>query len=109
MKRILVTGATGTIGRQVVSQLLATDAEVRALTRNPDTAGLPPGVEVVRADLTLPETLDACLDGIDAVFLVWTAPAGAVPAALDRIAQHTSHVVFLSAPHRTPHPLFQQP
>ena len=45
MRQILVTGATGTIGRQVVSHLLATDARVRALTRTPDAAGLPHGVE----------------------------------------------------------------
>ncbi|HEX4961668.1 MAG TPA: NAD(P)H-binding protein [Thermoanaerobaculia bacterium] len=109
MKRILVTGATGNIGRQVVSQLLATDARVRALTRNPDAADLPPGVEVVRGDLTDPEALDGCLDGVDVVFLVWTAPAGAVPAAVDRMAKHARRIVFLSSPHRTPHPFFQQP
>jgi uncharacterized protein YbjT (DUF2867 family) len=109
MKRILVTGATGTVGRQVVSQLLATDAQVRALTRNPDAAGLPPEVEVVRGDLTVPADLDGCLDGVDAVFLVWTAPAGAVPAAVDRIARQARHLVLLTSPHQTPHPLFQQP
>ena len=69
-KRILVTGATGTIGRQVVSQLLATDAQVRAMTRNPEAAGLPPAVEVVRGDLTVPATLDGCLDCVDTLFLV---------------------------------------
>ena len=107
MKRILVTGATGNVGRQVVSQLLATDARVRALTRNPDAAGLPPGVEVVRGDLTVPAALDGCLDGVDAVFLVWTAPPGAAPAAVDRMAKHTRRIVFLSSPHRTAHPFFQ--
>lgn len=109
MKRILVTGATGRVGRQVVSQLLATDAHVRALTRNPDAAGLSPEVEVVRGDLTVPADLDGCLDGVNTVFLVWTAPAGAVPAAVDRIAAHARHIVFLTSPHQTPHPLFQQP
>lgn len=109
MKRILVTGATGTVGRQVVSQLLATDARVRALTRNPDAAGLPPDVEVVRGDLTAPATLDECLDGADTVFLVWTAPPGAAPAAVERIAGHARHIVLLTSPHQTPHPLFQQP
>lgn len=44
---ILVTGATGNIGRQVVSQLLGTGVAVRALTRNPDSAGLPGSVEMV--------------------------------------------------------------
>ena len=109
MKRILVTGATGTVGRQVVSRLVATDARVRALTRNPGAAGLPPEVEVARGDLTAPESLEECLDGVDEVFLVWTAPAGAVPAAVERIARQARHVVLLTSPHQTPHPLFQQP
>ncbi|HEX3125847.1 MAG TPA: NAD(P)H-binding protein [Thermoanaerobaculia bacterium] len=109
MKRILVIGATGRIGRQVVSELLATDAGVRAMTRNPDDAGLPSDVEVVRGDLTAPESLDAALDGVDTVFLLWTAPADAVPAAVERFARHASRVVFLSSPHQTPHPFFQQP
>jgi uncharacterized protein YbjT (DUF2867 family) len=73
MKRVLVTGATGNVGRQVVSQLLATDCRIRALTRNPDGAGLPRPVEVVRGDLTDVAALDRCLDGVDVVFLVWTA------------------------------------
>lgn len=108
MTQILVTGATGTIGRQVVSQLLATDARVRALTRTPDAAGLPPGVEVVRGDLTVTDTLNRSLDGVDAIFLVWVAPGGAAPAAVDRMAQYAGRIVFLSAPHRTAHPFFQQ-
>ena len=109
MHRILVIGATGNIGRQLLSQLPATGAQVRALTRHPDAAGLPPHVEVVRGDLTLPETLDACLDSIDAVFLVWTAPPAAVAPALERIAKHARRIVFLSAPLKTAHPFFQQP
>lgn len=108
MKRILIIGATGTIGRQVVSQLLSTDAQIRAMTRDPDAAGLPPGVEAVRGDLTDPASLEGCLDGVEAVFLVWTAPAATVPAAVDRIAKRARRVVFLTAPHKTPHPLFQQ-
>jgi uncharacterized protein YbjT (DUF2867 family) len=109
MNHILVIGGTGTVGRQVVSRLAATGAQVRALARNPDAARLPPRVEVVRGDLTLPETLDRCLDGIDAVFLVWTAPPTAVGPALERIAKHARRIVFLSAPLKTAHPLFQQP
>jgi len=109
MKRILVTGATGTVGRQVVSQLLAAGAPVRALTRNPEAAGLPPEVEVVRGDLAVPETLEAGLAGIETVFLVWTAPAEAAPAAVERLARQARRLVYLTAPHRTPHPFFQQP
>jgi uncharacterized protein YbjT (DUF2867 family) len=109
MNRILVIGGTGTVGSQVLSQLSDKGARVRAMTRNPSAARLPPQVEVVRGDLTLPETLDSCLDGIDTVFLVWTAPAAAVAPALERIAKYARRVVFLSAPLKTAHPLFQQP
>jgi uncharacterized protein YbjT (DUF2867 family) len=42
-------------------------------------------------------------------FLVWTAPPTAVAPALDRITRHAQRLVFLSAPLKTPHPLFQQP
>jgi uncharacterized protein YbjT (DUF2867 family) len=109
MNRILVIGGTGTIGRQVLSQLAATGAQVRALSRNPGAARFPLQVEVIRGDLTTPETLDACLDGIDTVFLVWTAPAAAVVPALERITKQARRIVFLSAPIKTAHPLFQQP
>src|SRR5438552_13887887 len=109
MNRILIIGATGRLGRQVLSQLPATGVRVRTLTRNPQTASLPPHVEVVRGDLTRPETLDECLDGIDAVFLVWTAPRAAVTPALERIVRRAKRIVFLSAPLKTVHPFFQQP
>ena len=109
MNRILVIGATGTVGHQVVSQLAAMGAQVRAMARNPETARLSSQVEVVHGDLTLPETLDGCLDGIDTVFLVWTAPPSAVAPALERIAEHAQRIVFLSAPIKTAHPFFQQP
>jgi uncharacterized protein YbjT (DUF2867 family) len=108
-KPILVTGATGRVGRHVVSQLLAEGARVRALTRTPDGAGLPPEVEVVRGDLTIPETLIAALDDVSATFLLWTAPIDSAAAAMDLFARHAERVVLLSAPHRTPHPFFQQP
>src|SRR5437660_10630840 len=109
MNRVLVLGGSGTVGRQVVSRLVATGAQVRAVARNPGAARLPQQVEVVRGDLTLPETLDACLEGMQTVFLVWTAPAAAVAPALERIAKHARRIVFLSAPIKTAHPLFQQP
>jgi uncharacterized protein YbjT (DUF2867 family) len=106
---ILVTGATGRVGRAVVAQLLAAGMPVRALTRRPDAAGFPAAVEVVAGDLTVPESLDAALQGVGAVFLLWTAPPSTVPAVVDRLASHARRVVFLSSPHRTPHPFFQQP
>ncbi|MGW4960824.1 NmrA family NAD(P)-binding protein [Nonomuraea sp. NPDC004186] len=61
---ILVTGATGTVGRLVVEELLAAGQHVRALTRNPAKAGLPESVEVVAGDLARPETLKDAFEGV---------------------------------------------
>jgi uncharacterized protein YbjT (DUF2867 family) len=108
MTRILVIGGTGTVGRRVVSQLAATEAIVRVLARNPAAADVPANVDVVHGDLVLPETLDPPLDGIDAVFLVWTAPPVTAGSVIERIAKRARRIVFLSAPLKTPHPLFQQ-
>jgi uncharacterized protein YbjT (DUF2867 family) len=108
-RRLLVIGATGTVGRQVVLGLSAKGACVRAMTRNPAAARLPPDVEIAKGDLTIPETLDRCLDDVDTVFLVWTAPMAATDAALAAIAKQAGRIVFLSAPLKTPHPFFQQP
>lgn len=110
MASVLVTGATGRVGRIVIDQLLDAGVQVRALTRRSDAAvALPANVEVVTGDLTEPESLDAGLRGVDAVFLVWTAPPATAPAVVESLAAHVRRVVFLSAPHRTPHPFFQQP
>jgi uncharacterized protein YbjT (DUF2867 family) len=109
MSRILVIGGTGNVGRHVVQQLNATGARFRVMSRSPDAADLPPQFEVVRGDLTMPETLDACLKDVETVFLVWVAPPSAAPAALERIAKRARRIVFLTAPLKTPHPFFQQP
>jgi uncharacterized protein YbjT (DUF2867 family) len=109
VKPILVTGATGRVGRQIVEQLVAAGVPVRALSRRPETANLPAAVDLVGGDLTSPESLDAALDSVDVVFLLWTAPPATASAVVDRIARRARRVVFLSSPHRTPHPFFQQP
>ena len=109
MNRILVTGATGNVGRHVVDQLTAVGAPFRAMTRDPDAARLPSHVDVVRGDFTAPDSLDGCLRGIDTVFLVWVAPPDAIEGALERIARHARRIVYLTAPLKTPHPFFQQP
>ena len=107
---VLVTGATGRVGRGVVDLLAQEGVLVRALTRSAEAAtALPANVEVVTGDLTVPESLDVGLSGAGAVFLVWTAPPATVPAVVERLAAHAPRVVFLSSPHQTPHPFFQQP
>ncbi len=109
MTRVLVTGASGRVGRELVARLLAAGAKVRALTRDPAAARLPPEVEVLRGDLTRPESLDAALEQVAAVFLVWPAPAATAPEVVARMAARARRLVLLSSPHRTPHPFFQQP
>jgi uncharacterized protein YbjT (DUF2867 family) len=110
---VLVTGATGRVGRLVVDELLRAGASVRALTRRPESAALPAGVEVVAGDFARPASLDPALEGAGTVFLVWTAAPATAPAVVARLAAHPSpeprRVVYLSAPFRTPHPFFQQP
>lgn len=106
---VLVTGATGRIGRLVVDALVGAGVNVRALTRRPADAELPSAVDVVHGDFTEPDSLDDALCDVSAVFLVWTLATATAPAVVERLAQNAQRVVFLSAPHRTPHPFFQQP
>jgi uncharacterized protein YbjT (DUF2867 family) len=58
---ILVIGATGSVGRLLVDELVAAGAPVRALTNNPARAALPDGVEVARGYLGEPATLPALI------------------------------------------------
>ena len=66
---ILVTGATGSVGRLVVDELLAAGVPVRALTVDPARAKLPAEAEVVVGSLARPATLPVALKGVDAVYL----------------------------------------
>ncbi|MEV4319197.1 NAD(P)H-binding protein [Actinocrispum sp. NPDC049592] len=66
---ILVTGATGKVGGQVVRQLAERGLDVRALVRDPATARLPDGVSVVRG--SLPTVDSSVFEGVDRLFLVW--------------------------------------
>jgi uncharacterized protein YbjT (DUF2867 family) len=99
---ILVTGATGTVGRQVVTQLSERGLPVRSVTRDPASAGQPAGVEAVRGDLADPASLEPHLAGADSVFLVWpfTSPelaAGPGARVVELLARHAARVVYLSA------------
>jgi uncharacterized protein YbjT (DUF2867 family) len=67
---ILVTGATGTVGREVVKQLIEGGHAVRALVRDPSNAALGDAVEIVQADLARPETLAPAFDGVDRAFVL---------------------------------------
>jgi uncharacterized protein YbjT (DUF2867 family) len=71
---ILVTAATAPVGRSIVEQLVAARHPVRALTRDPQKAGLPAGAEVVAGDLSDAESLAAAFQGVSAVFLLAAVP-----------------------------------
>jgi uncharacterized protein YbjT (DUF2867 family) len=67
---ILVTGATGNIGRRIVDRLIDLGAnDIRALTKNPARAKLPDGVTAITGYLGNPESLPDALDGVDQVYL----------------------------------------
>jgi uncharacterized protein YbjT (DUF2867 family) len=68
--KILVTGATGRVGRPLVEQLAVAGHQVRALTRNPAAANFPAGVEAVAGDLTNPASFAAALEGVEALHLI---------------------------------------
>jgi uncharacterized protein YbjT (DUF2867 family) len=67
---ILVTGATGRVGRHVVEQLVKRGAKVRVLTRDPSKADVPTGVEVAKGDLLDIDALRAAFDGVRTLFLL---------------------------------------
>lgn len=67
---ILVTGATGLVGRNVVDQLVQRGAAVRALVRNPSKAAFAPGVDVVQGDLLDVDSLRAAFEGVSTLFLL---------------------------------------
>lgn len=94
--RVLVTGATGHVGRHVVRRLAEAGHDVRAMTRNP-AAVFPQGVEVVRGDLLTPDSVP--VDGVDRLYLFpepRTAPevvARAKAAGVTRIVTLSSGAV----------------
>jgi uncharacterized protein YbjT (DUF2867 family) len=100
---ILVTGATGNIGREVVNLLLDSGEKVAAVTRNPATAALPDGAHVVGGDPSRPQTLTSALRGVEAVFVspraLGDVTAGAATAELLKLAaeQGAQRVVALTS------------
>jgi uncharacterized protein YbjT (DUF2867 family) len=77
---ILVTGATGTIGSRVIAELAGHDVRIRAMTRSPDKAAFPTGVDVVAGDLADIDSVRAALAGVDTLFLL-------APNAADELTQ----------------------
>jgi uncharacterized protein YbjT (DUF2867 family) len=90
MDPILLTGASGYVGSQLLRALQRAGGDVRALTRRPETAALPPGTDARRGDALTGEGLDAALEGCGtAYYLIHSMDGREDFAARDRAAART--------------------
>ena len=100
---ILITGATGNIGRQVVQQLVNRGADVRALVRDPAKANFPASVNVVQGDLLDVDALRLAFKGVSTLFLLNAVVADEFTQALVslNLAREAGieRVVYLSVIH----------
>ena len=79
---ILITGATGTVGSQIVERLAASGVEVKALVRTPGKVALPAGVTEVVGDLSSANAIRAALAGVRTLFLLNAVAPDEVTLAL---------------------------
>jgi uncharacterized protein YbjT (DUF2867 family) len=84
-QKILVTGATGTIGTHVVDELAKRGASVRAAARGASKASLPGGVEPAELDFADAASIDRALQGVSAAFLL-------TPFAADQVELGTRFI-----------------
>jgi len=100
---ILVTGATGNVGRQVVEQLVQRGADVRALVRDPAIANLPASVGLAQGDLLDVDSLRAAFSGVSTLFLLNAVGADEFTQAVTalNVAREAGieRVVYLSVIH----------
>jgi uncharacterized protein YbjT (DUF2867 family) len=97
---ILVTGATGVVGSQVVSHLNGKGIEVRALTRSPGKAQVPGGATLVAGDLADTDSFRKALEGVDTLFLLVPNVPDELTQALQALTlareAHVKGIVYLS-------------
>lgn len=100
---ILVTGATGRVGRQVVEQLVKRGASVRVFTRDPSKAGFPASVEMAQGDMLDIDSLRTAFVGVKTLFLLNAVAGDEFTQALItlNIARESGveRVVYLSVIH----------
>ena len=100
---ILVTGATGNVGRNVVDQLVQRGASIRALVRNPAKADFPSAVELVQGDLLEVDSLRRAFQGVSPLFLLNAVVPDEFTQALIALnlarEAGVQHVVYLSVIH----------
>ncbi|MGW1786608.1 NAD(P)H-binding protein [Streptomyces sp. NPDC002143] len=95
---ILITGANGVVGRQVMNLLLQEGTAVAAVTRGPGSAALPDGVQAVSGDLFRPHWIEAALEGVEALQISPRATGPGLGELLRlAVGQGVQRVVLLSA------------
>ena len=96
---ILVTGATGKVGREAATQLAAAGRRVRALSRTPEEAHLPGGVEVVAGSPADAASLATAFQGVTSALVVLSGDVAgeARNIAAAAAASDVEHLVFLSS------------
>src|SRR4051794_41805037 len=87
---ILVTGATGHVGSELVRLLAAAGEPVRAMTRRPAQARFPTGAEAAYGDAADPESLAAAFAGVDGAFLMSAQAVGTAPEPTHDLALATA-------------------
>ncbi|MCP3804049.1 SDR family oxidoreductase [Allokutzneria sp. A3M-2-11 16] len=111
---IVVTGATGTVGRRVVARLTSAGQQIRALARDARQARdiLGADVEIVPGDFSLPDSLEPALSGAERIFLLSPDLPGTEKLRLEANAVTAAeragvkHIVYLSVPGRGTEPEF---
>jgi len=100
--KILITGATGNLGRAVVQALVQHNFNARAATRNPEKLEATANVEPVKFDYTVADTLDTALAGVNGLLLIAPpmdpeAPAKLLPVIEKAKAKGIGRIILNSA------------
>ena len=96
MSKILVTGATGNVGKYLIHQLLLDGHTVRAFCRNPEKVDFPKNVEIISGDILKKEDVEKALNNIDKAFLLMSNDHGSIFSSVLAFTQ-IKQVVLLSS------------
>jgi uncharacterized protein YbjT (DUF2867 family) len=97
---ILVTGASGRLGTELVARLQAMGCDVRVMTRDPSRVVHLGDVDVVEGDVRRPETLAAAVSGVDVVISAIHGFAGSGRGVSPEAVDHLGNVSLIEAAER---------